>query len=73
MKKIAEYRKLLEVDHKVTLKELKNIYRNVMKDTHPDKFINDEENVFRLNHYISAESRVVINVAHRSFPLSVEI
>lgn len=42
MKKIAEYRKLLEVDHKVTLKELKNIYRNVMKDTHPDKFINDE-------------------------------
>ncbi|HAP96031.1 KTSC domain-containing protein [Epilithonimonas hominis] len=43
MKKIAEYRKLLEVDHKVTLKELKNIYRNVMKDTHPDKFINDEE------------------------------
>ena len=43
MKKIAEYRKLLEVDHKVTLKELKNIYRNVMKDTHPDNFINDEE------------------------------
>ena len=43
MKKIAEYRKLVEVDHKVTLKELKNIYRNVMKDTHPDKFINDEE------------------------------
>ena len=43
MKKIAEYRKLLEVDHKVTLKELKNIYRNVMKETHPDKFINDEE------------------------------
>ena len=43
MKKITEYRKLLEVDHKVTLKELKNIYRNVMKDTHPDKFINDEE------------------------------
>ena len=43
MKKITEYRKLLEVDHKVTLKELKNIYRNVMKDTHLDKFINDEE------------------------------
>lgn len=43
MKKIAEYRKLLEVDHKVTLKELKNIYRNVMKDTHPDKFINNED------------------------------
>jgi hypothetical protein len=24
------------------LKELKTIYRNTMKDTHPDKFINDE-------------------------------
>jgi len=43
MKKLGEYRKLLEVDKNVTLKELKTIYRNVMKDTHPDKFINDEE------------------------------
>ena len=42
MKKIGEYRKLLEVDKTVTLKELKTIYRNTMKDTHPDKFINDE-------------------------------
>lgn len=42
MKKLGEYRKLLEVDKNVTLKELKTIYRNVMKDTHPDKFINDE-------------------------------
>lgn len=43
MKKIAEYRKLLEVDKTATLKDLKNIYRNVMKETHPDKFINDED------------------------------
>lgn len=42
MKKLGEHRKLLGVDKTVTLKELKNIYRNVMKDTHPDKFINDE-------------------------------
>jgi len=42
MKKIAEYRKLLEVDKTASLKDLKNIYRNVMKETHPDKFINDE-------------------------------
>jgi len=42
MKKIGEYRKLLEVDKNVTLRELKTIYRNTMKDTHPDKFINDE-------------------------------
>ena len=43
MKKIGDYRKLLEVDNTTTLKDLKTIYRNVMKDTHPDKFINNEE------------------------------
>jgi hypothetical protein len=35
-KKIAEYRKLLNVDKNVTLKELKTIYRNSMKEDHPD-------------------------------------
>ena len=35
-KKIAEYRKLLNVDKSVTLKELKTIYRNNMKEDHPD-------------------------------------
>ncbi|RXR20507.1 KTSC domain-containing protein [Flavobacterium amnicola] len=42
MKRVVEYRKLLEVDKNVTLKELKTIYRNSMKDAHPDKFVNDE-------------------------------
>lgn len=42
MKKLGEYRKLLDVDKNVTLKELKTIYRNTMKDSHPDKFVNDE-------------------------------
>ena len=42
MKRVVEYRKLLEVDKNVTLKELKTIYRNSMKDSHPDKFVNDE-------------------------------
>ncbi|AZA89679.1 chaperone protein DnaJ [Chryseobacterium nakagawai] len=43
MKRIGEHRTLLGVDKNVTLKELKTIYRNAMKDTHPDKFINDED------------------------------
>lgn len=43
MKKIVEYRKLLNVERSVTLKELKTIYRNSMKDCHPDKFQNDAE------------------------------
>ncbi len=42
MKLVNEYRKLLGVDKDVTLKTLKTIYRNAMKDTHPDKFANDE-------------------------------
>lgn len=42
MKKITEYRKLLEVDKMVTLKDLKTIYRNAMKDCHPDKFAGND-------------------------------
>jgi curved DNA-binding protein CbpA len=42
MKKIVEYRKLLNVDKTVQLKELKTIYRNSMKDAHPDKFQGDD-------------------------------
>lgn len=43
MKRIGEHRKLLGVDKTATLKDLKAIYRNTMKDSHPDKFVNDEE------------------------------
>jgi DnaJ-class molecular chaperone len=43
MKRVGEHRKLLGVDNTATLKDLKTIYRNAMKDTHPDKFVNDEE------------------------------
>lgn len=42
MKRINEHRKLLGVDQNATLKDLKTVYRNTMKDTHPDKFANDE-------------------------------
>jgi curved DNA-binding protein CbpA len=38
MKKIVEYRKLLNVDRTAELKDLKTIYRNAMKEAHPDKF-----------------------------------
>jgi curved DNA-binding protein CbpA len=43
MKKIVDYRKLLGVNKTVELKELKTVYRNFMKDLHPDKFNGDEE------------------------------
>ena len=43
MKKIVEYRKILNVTKDATLKELKSIYRNSMKENHPDKFTNEED------------------------------
>lgn len=38
MKKVADYRKLLGVDKTIEVKELKAVYRNFMKEWHPDKF-----------------------------------
>jgi hypothetical protein len=43
MKKIADYRKLMGVNKATELKELKTIYRNFMKDWHPDKFQESDE------------------------------
>ena len=42
MKRIHDYRKLLGVSKDTTLTELKSIYRNLMKEWHPDKFVGDE-------------------------------
>lgn len=41
MKKIADYRKLLGVEKNATLSELKSLYRTLMKDWHPDKFLDE--------------------------------
>ncbi len=38
MKKIVDYRKLLEVDKNADLQQLKTTYRTMMKTWHPDKF-----------------------------------
>ncbi len=45
MKKIVEYRTLLGVTKTSTLKELKTIYRNTMKDCHPDAILEDAERI----------------------------
>lgn len=44
MKKIVEYRKLLGATKDMNLSELKSLYRNFMKEYHPDKFQDDNEN-----------------------------
>jgi curved DNA-binding protein CbpA len=43
MKKIIDYRKLLEVNKDAELHELKTVYRSLMKTWHPDKFQDSEE------------------------------
>lgn len=42
MKRIGDYRRLLGVTNTTGLKELKTVYRNFMKDHHPDKFVGNE-------------------------------
>ncbi len=44
MRKIVEYRRLLGADKDIKLSELKVLYRNFMKEYHPDKFQDDDEN-----------------------------
>jgi DnaJ-class molecular chaperone len=44
MKKIVDYRKLLEVNEAAELQELKTVYRGLMKTWHPDKFQDSIEN-----------------------------
>ena len=42
MKKIVDYRKLLNVTEAAELSELKAVYRTMMKTWHPDRFTNEE-------------------------------
>jgi len=63
-KKIAEYRTLLNVTKTATLKELKTIYRNSMKDIHPDKLINDEEK-------LAAEEKSILMIEAYHFLVSI--
>ena len=42
MKRINEYKKLFGVANEVDLKDLKKSYRNLVKEWHPDKFLNGD-------------------------------
>ncbi len=43
MKKIVDYRKLLNVNEAAELQELKTVYRSLVKTWHPDKFHDNAE------------------------------
>ncbi|MEI7524504.1 MAG: KTSC domain-containing protein [Mariniphaga sp.] len=42
MKRIIEYRRLLDITPNADLVELKTTYRNLIKEWHPDKYIDEE-------------------------------
>ena len=43
MRRILSHRKVLDVTERIELSDLKAVYRKLMKDWHPDKFSNNEE------------------------------
>lgn len=60
MKKIIEARKLLGVEKDAELKDLKTVYRNFMKEWHPDKIQDDEEKKLQAEE----KSKAVIEAYH---------
>ncbi|MES2762152.1 MAG: KTSC domain-containing protein [Bacteroidota bacterium] len=60
MRKIVEYRKLMGVDKAVSLSELKSVYRNFMKEFHPDKIQDNEE----LKLQVEEKSKQIIEAYH---------
>jgi curved DNA-binding protein CbpA len=68
MKRITDYRKLFGIDKDTTLEELKIIYRNLMKEWHPDKFVNDDEK----KQEAELKSQYIIEAYHFLVSLSPE-
>ena len=68
MKKIVEYRKLLNVEKTVALKELKTIYRNAMKESHPDKFQGDDAGLKA----VEEKSKEIIEAYHFLVSINAE-
>jgi DnaJ-class molecular chaperone len=60
MKRINEYKKLFGVEKEIELKSLKSIYRNLVKEWHPDKFQEGDEK----REEAEIESRRIIDGYH---------
>jgi len=67
MKRIAEYRKLFNIDKETELAELKLIYRGLIKDNHPDKFTEEE-----LKTQAELKSKTIIEAYHFLVSISPE-
>jgi len=68
MKRIVEYRRLLDITPETDLGGLKSNYRNLMKEWHPDKFIDDDEAKAEAEH----KSKSIIEAYHFLVSISPE-
>ncbi|MCE9540566.1 MAG: KTSC domain-containing protein [Bacteroidetes bacterium] len=66
MKRIGDYRRLLGITNTAGLKELKTVYRDFMKENHPDKFV--ENNSLKLE----AEEKSKSIIAAYHFLVSID-
>ncbi len=60
MKRINEYKKLFGVEKEIDLKVLKKSYRNLVKEWHPDKFLDGDD----LQKEAEEQSRKIIDGYH---------
>lgn len=75
MKKIIEYRKLMGAGKDIPLQELKTLYRNFMKEFHPDKFQdNDAEKTVaeEKSKQIIEAYHVLVSIAAETRELNLE-
>ncbi len=77
MKKIIGYRKLLGVSESADLQELKTVYRNLMKEWHPDKFreshdLHAETNAEAKSKHIIEAYHFLVSIAPETRALNLE-
>ena len=68
MKRIVDYRKLFNITQETDLAQLKTLYRNLMKEWHPDKFIEDDEKKAEAE----VKSKTIIEAYHFLVSISPE-
>lgn len=68
MRKIVEYRKLIGATKDIKLNELKTLYRNFMKEYHPDKFQDNDEGKLQAEE----KSKQIIEAYHTLVSISDE-
>ncbi len=67
MKRITEYRKLFNISKETELAELKLLYRGLMKEWHPDKFVDET-----LKAEAELKSKTIIEAYHFLVSISPE-